>query len=57
MRAYSNGDGVLVVSFNSKAHAIGPQVLEGVNKALDIAEAEYRALVIWQNRRAILCRC
>lgn len=48
VRAYSNGDGVLVVSFNSKAHAIGPQVLEGVNKALDIAEAEYRALVIWQ---------
>ncbi|TDR73023.1 3-hydroxyacyl-CoA dehydrogenase/enoyl-CoA hydratase family protein [Paludibacterium purpuratum] len=48
VRAFTTGDDVLVVSFKSKAHAIGPDVLEGVNAALDIAEARFKALVIWQ---------
>ena len=48
VRAYTSGDGVLVVSFKSKAHAIGPQVLEGLNRAIDLAEANYQALVLWQ---------
>jgi 3-hydroxyacyl-CoA dehydrogenase len=48
VRAWTQGDGVLVVSFKSKAHAIGPSVLEGVNKAIDLAEARFKGLVIWQ---------
>ena len=48
VRALTSGDGVLVVSFKSKAHAIGPAVIEGLNKAIDIAEDHYKALVIWQ---------
>lgn len=48
VRAFTSGDGVLVVSFTSKAHAIGPAVIEGLNKAIDLAEAQYKALVIWQ---------
>jgi 3-hydroxyacyl-CoA dehydrogenase len=48
VRAFTSGDGVLVVSFKSKAHAIGPDVLDGVNAALDIAEDRFKALVIWQ---------
>jgi 3-hydroxyacyl-CoA dehydrogenase len=48
VRAFSSGDGVLVVSFKSKAHAIGPEVIDGVNSALDLAEARFKALVIWQ---------
>ena len=47
VRAFTSGDGVLVVSFLSKAHAIGPAVLEGLNKAIDLAEDQYQALVIW----------
>ncbi|GAB3250933.1 3-hydroxyacyl-CoA dehydrogenase/enoyl-CoA hydratase family protein [Chitinimonas naiadis] len=47
VRAWTNGDGVLVVSFLSKAHAIGPAVLEGINKSIDIAEAQFKGLVIW----------
>ena len=48
VRAFSTGDGVLVVSFKSKAHAIGPDVLNGLNAALDLAEDRFQALVIWQ---------
>lgn len=46
--AWTSGDGVLVVSFKSKAHAIGPAVIEGVHKAIDLAEAGFKGLVIWQ---------
>ncbi|RQW29853.1 3-hydroxyacyl-CoA dehydrogenase/enoyl-CoA hydratase family protein [Rhodobacteraceae bacterium CH30] len=48
VRAFTTGDDVLVVSFKSKAHAIGPDVLEGLNTALDIAESRFKGLVIWQ---------
>ena len=41
-------DDVAIVSFKSKMHAIGSDVLEGLNKAIDEAEAHYKALVIWQ---------
>jgi 3-hydroxyacyl-CoA dehydrogenase len=47
VRAWTSGDGVLVVTFLSKAHAIGPAVLEGINKSIDIAEAMFKGLVIW----------
>lgn len=47
-RVWTQGDGVLIISFKSKMHAIGPTVVEAVNKAIDIAEAGYKGLVIWQ---------
>ncbi|MHB8815004.1 MAG: 3-hydroxyacyl-CoA dehydrogenase/enoyl-CoA hydratase family protein [Steroidobacteraceae bacterium] len=48
VRAFTTGDGVLVVSFKSKAHSISPEVLEGLNRAIDIAEERFKGLVIWQ---------
>jgi 3-hydroxyacyl-CoA dehydrogenase len=48
VRAFSSGDGVLVVSFTSKAHSISPEVLEGLNRAIDLAEEGFKGLVIWQ---------
>lgn len=48
VRAFTCGDDVLVVSFKSKAHAIGPEVIEGLNTALDLAEDRFKGLVIWQ---------
>ena len=48
VRAFTTGDDVLVVSFKSKAHAIGPDVIDGLNTAIDIAEARFKGLVIWQ---------
>jgi 3-hydroxyacyl-CoA dehydrogenase len=40
------GDGVLNVEFHTKMNTIGQGVLEGMNKALDMAEADYKALII-----------
>lgn len=40
------GDGVLNIEFHTKMNTIGAGVLEGLNKALDLAEAQYKALVI-----------
>jgi 3-hydroxyacyl-CoA dehydrogenase len=47
LRAWTSGDGILVLSILSKAHAIGPAVLEGFNKAIAIAEAQFKGVVVW----------
>ena len=41
-------DDIAIVSFKTKMHSIGSDVLEGLNKAIDEAETNYKALVIWQ---------
>ena len=41
------GDGVLNLEFHTKMNTIGQGVIEGINKALDMAEADYKALVIF----------
>ena len=48
VRAFTTGDEILVVSFKTKAHSISPEVLEGLNRAIDIAEERFDGLVIWQ---------
>lgn len=40
------GDGILNLAFATKMNTIGGEVLEGVNKAIEIAEKEYKGLVI-----------
>jgi 3-hydroxyacyl-CoA dehydrogenase len=40
------GDGILNIEFHSKMNTIGGGVLEGINKAIDLAEKEYRGLVV-----------
>jgi len=40
------GDGVLNIEFHTKMNTIGQGVLEGLNKAVDMAEADYSALVV-----------
>jgi len=41
------GAEVLVFSIKSKMHAIGPGVIANLLKAVELAEAQYRGLVIW----------
>jgi len=41
-------DDVVIVSFKSKMNTIGPAVIEGLTKAIDLAEADYKGVVIWQ---------
>ena len=43
------GDGILCLSWNTKMNTIGGEVLQGINKAIDLAEADYRGLVIYND--------
>lgn len=40
------GDGVLNLEFRTKMNTIGAEVIEGINKAIAVAEKDYRGLVI-----------
>lgn len=40
------GDGVLCLEFHTKMNAIGSEIIQGINIAIDKAEKEYRGLVI-----------
>jgi len=40
------GDGIINLEFHSKMNTIGEEVLQGINKAIEIAEKDYRGLVI-----------
>lgn len=40
------GDGILNIEFHTKMNTIGGEVIEGLNKAIDMAEAEYKGLVV-----------
>lgn len=40
------GDGILNLEFHTKMNTIGGGVIEGINKAIDLAEASYKGLVI-----------
>ena len=48
VRCWHTGDDIAIVSFKSRMHAIGDDVLEGVLQAIDEAERNYMGLVIWQ---------
>jgi len=43
------GDGILAVSWNSKMNTIGAEVIQGLNKAIDLAEAGYKGLVVYND--------
>lgn len=40
------GDGILNLEFHTKMNTIGGGVIEGINKAIDLAEKEYKGLVV-----------
>jgi 3-hydroxyacyl-CoA dehydrogenase len=43
---YDLGDGVLDFSWHTKSYTLGSEVIEGLNKAIDLAEKDYRGLVV-----------
>ncbi|MBU2020146.1 MAG: 3-hydroxyacyl-CoA dehydrogenase/enoyl-CoA hydratase family protein [Bacteroidetes bacterium] len=43
------GDGILNLEFHTKMNTIGAGVIEGINKSIDLAEKEYKGLVISNN--------
>ena len=40
------GDGILNLEFRSKMNSIGAEVLEGINKSIEIAEKDFNGLVV-----------
>ncbi len=42
------GDGVAVLEFTSYMHTIGSEVIQGVFEAVDLAERDFKALILWQ---------
>ncbi len=43
------GDGVLNLEFHTKMNTLGSEVLEGINKSIEIAEKDYVGLVLGNN--------
>ncbi|RTL09887.1 MAG: 3-hydroxyacyl-CoA dehydrogenase/enoyl-CoA hydratase family protein [Neisseriaceae bacterium] len=50
VKLWHSGDNVGILSFKSKMCAIGMDVLTGLDEAIDVAEKECIALVIWQEK-------
>jgi 3-hydroxyacyl-CoA dehydrogenase len=48
VRMWSTGDDIGVLSFKSKMHTVGPDVLDGMASAIEQAEQGLKGLVIWQ---------
>jgi 3-hydroxyacyl-CoA dehydrogenase len=48
-RVYDIGDGILAVSWGGKMNVIGAEVIQGLNKAIDLAEASYKGLVVYND--------
>lgn len=49
VRLWSLGQNIGILSFKTRQHAIGSDVLDGVIEALNVAEHRFRALVLWQD--------
>jgi len=47
VRVWSLDGEVLIASITAKLHLISPEVLEGLLKAVELAEQSYKGLVIW----------
>ncbi len=47
MRTWSPDGQVLVATLTGKMHLIGPGTIEGLLRAVELAEAKYQGLVIW----------
>ena len=48
VRMWHTGDDIAILSFKTKMHTIGNEVLDGILRAVDEAEAHYSALILWQ---------
>ena len=48
VRLWSTGDDIGIVSFKTKMHAIGEDVLDGVMQAIDESERNLKGLILWQ---------
>ena len=47
IRVWSLDGDILIASITAKLHLISPAVIDGLNRAVDIAQTRYQGLVIW----------
>jgi 3-hydroxyacyl-CoA dehydrogenase len=47
LRIWTLDHEVLIVSLKTKMHTISPEVCEGLQQAIELAEQEYQGLVVW----------
>jgi 3-hydroxyacyl-CoA dehydrogenase len=45
-KVYDIGDGVINFAWHTKSYTLGSEVVEGLNKAIDLAEKDFRGLVV-----------
>lgn len=43
------GDGILNLEFHTKMNTIGSEIIQGINKAIDLAEENYEGLIIYND--------
>ena len=48
VRLWHSGDSIAILSFKSKMHTISNEVLDSILRAVDEAEANFSALILWQ---------
>ncbi len=48
LRMWHSGDTIAILSFKSKMHTVNNELLDGILRAVEEAEANFSALVIWQ---------
>lgn len=52
VRIWHQDDEILILSFKTKMHVIGPEVIKGMVQAVAEAEKNYKGLVVWQTDAA-----
>ncbi len=50
IRVWHQGDEIAIASFKTKKHIIAEGVLKGLRKAVAIAEADHKGLIVWQTQ-------
>jgi 3-hydroxyacyl-CoA dehydrogenase len=48
VRLWHMGDGIAILSFKTKMHTVSNEVLDGMLRAVDEGEANFKALILWQ---------
>lgn len=48
VRLWHMNDGIAILSFKTKMHTVSNEVLDGILRAVDEAEAHFSALILWQ---------
>ena len=49
VRLWHMGDSIAILSFKTKMHTVSNEVLDGILRAVDEAEAHFTALILWQS--------